>query len=41
MKKVTVRATTTVRRVGKSYVATTRVSNGRTTRTTIRHTRVK
>nr|DAD70917.1 MAG TPA: hypothetical protein [Siphoviridae sp. ctvok7] len=40
MKRITVRASTTVRRSGNHIVATTRVSNGKTTRTVTKRVRV-
>ena len=40
MKRITVRASTTVRRSGSHIVATTRVSNGKSTRTVTKRVRV-
>ena len=41
MKRITVHATTTVRRTGNKVTATTRVSNGKTTKTISKSVRVR
>lgn len=41
MRKIRVKATTTVRRSGSGFAITTRVSNGKSTKTTTKHIRLR